>query len=709
MVHSKAIQAAVVFLVFALSCSWSGRLPAADCSPASIDLSSQAEVDDFQDDHGPCDRVTGVLTVHGADIGNLDGLSGLTSIGDGLRFLFTSSLSNVDGLSALSSIDGLLAFSDCASLTQIDGLSNLETVGGGVHLQFNDALVDLNGLSALTSAGALILEFNTALVNLNGLSSLTDVESHVRLESNTALTSLHGLAALTSLGGTLTIQDIAGLGDLEGLHNISSIGGDLVVRYNPGLSNVDLVSLATVNGNVSVQGNAGLTKLEGLSSLIGVGGDLLVAENPQLGECVGLQRLLDDVDDGVPGPGPGADGILDIGNEATFFDNAAGCNSISEIMTIFGDGFESPPNTFVTLDTELGSGGTGSYCSVAIGDNGFPLISYRDNIATALKVAACSDVACSLPGITISVVDGATTNAGGSASIAIGADGLPVIGYQEQQATPVGIKMAKCDDAACSEGNETITMVVNPTAISDMDLAVGYDTFPVIAFALAGTLNVVKCNDAACQGADETVTTIDDLGSQNTLWLSLAIGSDHFPVISYYDSAAESLKVAKCNDQACAGGDEAIVTVVDPDSGTNWGTSIAVGSDGFPVISYGSYPNLDLKVAKCGDLYCNPAGVTISTVDDSGGALALQTSIAIGVDGFPVISYQDSDDWTLKVAKCNDLACSGGDEVVKSLGTGARHTSIAVGTDGLPVISYCNASSNNFALSFVHCGTEACQ
>ncbi len=708
-VRTHATEATVAFLVLALCLSWPGWLVAADCSPADIDLSSQADVDDFQDDHGPCDRVAGMLTVDGADIENVDGLAGLTSIGDGLRFLFATSLANVDGLSSLSSIDGSLFFTDSASLTQVDGLSSLATVGGAVYFQFNDALLDLNGLSALKSAGSLRLDFNTALMNLDGLSSLADVQSHVHLESNTALTNLQGLAALTSLGGSLTIQDIAGLVDLEGLQNISSIGGDLLVRYNPGLSNVDLYSLATVNGNVTIQGNAGLMQLAGLSGLIGVGGDLLVAENPQLSECDGLKKLLDDVDDGEPGPGPGADGIPDVGNEATFFDNAEGCNSISEIMTIFGDGFESPPNTFVTIDTELGSGPTGAFCTVAIGANGFPIISYRNNALHTLKVAACGDVYCSAAGTTLSTVDGLAQISGLYASVAIGADGLPVIGYLEQQIIPVGVKVAKCNDAACSGGDETITMVVDPTAISELDFAVGYDTFPIIAFGLNGQLKVVKCNDTACQGADETVTTIDDLGSQQSLWLSLAIGSDHFPVITYYDAAAEALKVARCNDQACAGGDEAIVTIVDPDSGTNWGTSIAVGSDGFPVISYGTYPDLDLKVAKCGDLACTPGGVTISTVDDSGGSLALQTSIAIGVDGFPVISYQDSDDDTLKVAKCNDLACSGGDELISSLGAGARHTSIAIGSDGLPVISYCNALSNNFALSFVHCGTEACQ
>jgi hypothetical protein len=687
----------------------SGQAWAVDCLPADIDLSTQSDVDNFQANHGPCDRVTGLLTVDGTDIENVDGLSALTSVGNGLRFLFATSLTNVDGLSSLSSISGNLFFTDSDSLTQVDGLSNLVTVGGSVYFQFNDVLTNLNGLSSLTSAGSLILDFNTALQNIDGLSSLTDVELDVRLESNTGLANVQGLSALTSVGGSLTVIGINGLADLEGLDGIPSLGGDLLIRYNPNLVSVDLTSLVSVDGNVAIHNNDSLAHLDGLSGLISVGIDLLVSENPELDQCAGLIKLLDDVDDGDPGPGPGPSGIPDVGNQAIFSDNLAGCNSISEIMTLFRDGFESPPNTFTTVDTGLGTGGTGAYCSIGIGGNGFPVISYLDNTNTTLKVAACGDVDCSKPGITISTVDGKTQMSGFGSSVANGADGLPVIGYLEQQIIPVGLKVAKCDDPACSGGNETVTMVVNPTVISEMDLAVGHDTFPVIAFGLAGELKVAKCNDSACQGMDESIVTIDDLGNQGALRLSLAIGSDHFPVISYYDAAAQALKVAKCNDQACAGNDEAIVTIDDPDSEVSWGTSIAMGSDGFPVISYGSYTTNELKVAKCGDIDCSSLNVTVSTVDNEGSQLALQTSIAIGRDGFPVISYQDSEDGLLKVAKCNDLACSGGDELVHTLDIGARHTSIAIGSDGLPVISYCNSISNDFALKVVHCGTSSCQ
>jgi hypothetical protein len=363
---------------------------AVDCTPADITLSSQLDVNDFQTTHGPCDRVNGLLTIDGADITNIDSLSALTSAGDGIRFLFASSLANVDGLSSLDAIDGSLFFTDSESLTQVDGLANLVTVGGSVYFQFNDALTNLNGLSALDSAGSLRLDFNTALQNIDGLSSLTQVELDVHLESNTALQNLQGLSGLTSIGRNLTVRDINGLVDLEGLDGIPNLGGDLQIRYNLGLLSVDLTSLVSVGGDVLIQGNEALSHLEGLSGLISVGNDIVVSENSELDQCAGLTRLLDSVDDGDPGPGPGPGGIPDVGNEAFFNDNLVGCNSVSEVLTIFKDSFESPTNTITRINTSP----SGLHTFLAIGSDGFPIISFSDQATGFLKLIKCDGVKC---------------------------------------------------------------------------------------------------------------------------------------------------------------------------------------------------------------------------------------------------------------------------------------------------------------------------
>ncbi|MCE2506363.1 MAG: hypothetical protein J4F36_07835 [Nitrosopumilaceae archaeon] len=72
--------------------------------------------------------------------------------------------------------------------------------------------------------------------------------------------------------------------------------------------------------------------------------------------------------------------------------------------------------------------------------------------------------------------------------------------------------------------------------------------------------------------------------------------------------------------------------------------SIAIGSDGNPVISYGFS---SLEVAACGNTTCT-AGNT-STILDGAGAVGRWISIAIGSDDNPIISYHDNTNGDLKI------------------------------------------------------------
>ena len=101
------------------------------------------------------------------------------------------------------------------------------------------------------------------------------------------------------------------------------------------------------------------------------------------------------------------------------------------------------------------------------------------------------------------------------------------------------------------------------------------------------------------------------------MYTSIAIGTDGRPVISYYDETAGALKVAKCANAACTGVPTSITTVDDPANNVGANTSsIAIGNDGLPVISY-HVDSADgaLKVAKCANAACTDVP-TITPVDD---------------------------------------------------------------------------------------------
>jgi len=89
---------------------------------------------------------------------------------------------------------------------------------------------------------------------------------------------------------------------------------------------------------------------------------------------------------------------------------------------------------------------------------------------------------------------------------------------------------------------------------------------------------------------------------------------DGLPVISAQDTSTRALKVTHCGDVACSSGNTS-VTVDDPDNYVGSYSSLAIGINGFPIISYIDSTAQALKVAFCGDSTCS-SGNTITTVDD---------------------------------------------------------------------------------------------
>ena len=112
------------------------------------------------------------------------------------------------------------------------------------------------------------------------------------------------------------------------------------IHANSVLNDLTGLSGITSLGELNVSSNGKLTNLNGLTNVIGIEENLEVYNNEVLSDCRAISRLLDEIDDPPPGPGPGTAGIPDIGGNVYLNANASGCNSITEIFTVFKDGFE---------------------------------------------------------------------------------------------------------------------------------------------------------------------------------------------------------------------------------------------------------------------------------------------------------------------------------------------------------------------------------
>jgi len=352
----------------------------------------------------------------------------------------------------------------------------------------------------------------------------------------------------------------------------------------------------------------------------------------------------------------------------------------------------------------------GTFSSIAIGADGLPVISYHDTTAGSLKVAKCANAACAGPASITTVDDPPSNNVEQFTSIAIRDDGLPVISYYH--GTAGALKVARCANPACT-GVSTITTVDDPPGSNvglDTSIAIGADGRPVVSY-YDETGDALKV--AQCANADYTVsaviTAVDDQANNVGSFSSIAIGADGLPVISYYDATFDALKVARCANAACTGTAN-IRVVEDPTNDVGQFSSIAIGSGGFPIISYYDATAQRLKVASCNDAGCVGAA-TITTVDggpsDSVGTF---TSIAVGPDGLPVIAYRDAVAQSVKVARCANSACSGAatittvDDPANLVG---QHVSLAIGADNLPVISYRDSTAG--ALKVAKCASRGCQ
>jgi len=271
------------------------------------------------------------------------------------------------------------------------------------------------------------------------------------------------------------------------------------------------------------------------------------------------------------------------------------------------------------------------------------------------------------------------------------------------------------DSVALNEPSYNTTSTLDSTGSAGWytSITIGADSLGLISYYddTNQVLKIAHCDDAACTSA--TTSTIDSTG-----WVgidtSITIGADGLGLISYLDATNGDLKVAHCDNPACTSATTSTVDSTAPSVG--WSSSITIGADGLGLISYHDNTNGDLKVAHCDNAACTSA--TTSTID-SDGLVGLDTSITIGADGLGLISYFfanstdsglrfcNSDDCALRVAHCENLACtSATTSTLDSWGEVGLFTSITTGTDGLGLISYFDQT--NSSLKIAHCDNAAC-
>jgi hemin uptake protein HemP len=323
-------------------------------------------------------------------------------------------------------------------------------------------------------------------------------------------------------------------------------------------------------------------------------------------------------------------------------------------------------------------GDVGYHTSIAIRDDGHPIISYgyrehEFSSETELRVFDCDNTACSAG--TVRSLDSIGSSVPHS-SVAIRDNGHPIISYMAD----TGLKAFDCSNTACSEGTAR-ALDSDETLGDNTSIAIRDDGHPIISYRDHGNgnLKAYDCSNTTC--SEGTARIIDDntnVGYAN----SIAIRDDGHPIISYRDHINSSLKIFDCENTACSDG---AAHTLDTDIG--WYTSIAVRDDGTPIISYQGPGTSNVSAFDCGNAACSEG--TARALDDNDDVVGQHMSLAIRDDGNPIISYFDSTNGNLKTFDCDNAACSSGTaRTLDNEGTVGRWTSIAIRDDGNPIISY---------------------
>ena len=298
-----------------------------------LTLTTQAQVDAFN-----YTEINGTLSVTGADITNLNGLSELTKC-QNLSISNNPALTSVIGLANLGEVVHNLTIQSNGSLTNVTGFSSLTTVGNlntdALTIANNGNLLNIDGLFSLTFATKLVISSNSKLTNLNGLSALTFVEHSFIVSNNPLLTSLAGLSHLTSISSLssnlasdkLIIDNNDALTNVNGLSGVIFVGG-LAIRNNAALINLDGLSNLedTKYGGIVIENNPSLISIEGLSHAGPFCADLKIINNASLANVDGLSGItgLTDID---------AEHNLEIRNNVLL----SNLNGLSSLVAISGD------------------------------------------------------------------------------------------------------------------------------------------------------------------------------------------------------------------------------------------------------------------------------------------------------------------------------------------------------------------------------------
>jgi hypothetical protein len=293
-----------------------------------------------------------------------------------------------------------------------------------------------------------------------------------------------------------------------------------------------------------------------------------------------------------------------------------------------------------------------------------------------------------------------------NAASALGTDGFPVIAGNEN-----GLNFVHCLDTICSrwEWHTLSTASARPPSLA-IDSAGN-----AIMVIDDGRVSTVSCFNASCsQHGRRELDSSQGLSGKGVRPSSIAVGTDGLPLISYI-LADGSARVAHCASVNCGTGTP---TLTDLNAGSlgntpQVDTSVAIGVDGLGLIAMGGNA---LTAVHCSNVDCTTSTVSIpclGNVCSTADAAPLDSvAVTVGADGLALIGGRSAGFTGTRhpfLHRCTDTLCTTGVTTDPEVGGGidrGEYAWVTLGVNGHALMTY--RDTTNTLLRAAYCLDFAC-
>lgn len=376
--------------------------------------------------------------------------------------------------------------------------------------------------------------------------------------------------------------------------------------------------------------------------------------------------------------------------------------------------FVSPLSLAATIAT-LDQGPVAGHPSLAIGADGLPVIAYDDG-ADGLRVTHCLDIDCSMSS-SVLIPDPPTGGTWGRYnSITVAPDGNPAIAFYDPYDNQV--KLVKCSTIDCTGSHVFRTISTGQGSFADIAIAwdpAGNAMF-VFRDVLGGNLLLSRCLNAGCGNVDTEVLLPFAGNVVHGYDAAIAVADTGAPVISGrsvdINTRDATLDFVRCRGAPCAGAPQSVFETIGESVDH---LSMVLRANQRPVFAFHGISTSRLMFGGCQNSDCS--GLQhYRTIDEGPFGAGTYTAITVRSDGRPVIAYQKAfsviagEGQALHVAECDDEDCLSSDRFVIDQQPGANtgvDPAIAIGTDGGMLIAYFAQSA--FAMRIAKCNPQSCR